>query len=95
MAQENRRINIFPFTMSFFKNISDFEEYIREELPEDLTVMHTQLRKPDIMVFAYQGDHSLWGYAEIEGWEYPSEVVAEEKECRRVEFKRVYKIKPC
>ena len=76
MGQENKRINIFPFTMSFFKDAGYFENYIRETLPDILTVEHTQLRKPDLMVFAYQGDHSLWGYAEIEGWKDPSETEA-------------------
>ena len=96
MGQENKRIHIFPFTTSFFINASYFENYIRETLPNILTVEHTQLRKPDLMVFAYQGDHSLWGYAEIEGWKDPSEAEAAVGiEWGGRKFRRLYKIKPC
>jgi len=96
LAQENRRINIFPFTSSFFKDAIYFERYIRETLPKNFTVEHTQLRKPDIMVFAYQGDHSFWGFAEVEGWTDPApEEVAEGREWGGTIFRRVYKIKPC
>ena len=97
MVQENKRINIFPFTTSFFEDIGfRFENYIRETVPEFLTVEHTQLRKPDIMVFAYQGDQSLWGYAEIESWEDSSPELAKEGiEWGGAKFRRVYKVKPC
>lgn len=96
LSQENKIINIFPFTKRFFKNVSYFESYIRETVPESLIVEHTHLRKPNIIVFAYQGDHCLWGYAEVEGWEDPSPQVAEEGvEWGGARFRRVYKIKPC
>jgi len=95
-GQEKKRINIFPFTTSFFENVSDFEHYVREILPDILTVEHTQVRKPDLMVFAYQGDHSLWGYAEIEGWKDPNETEAAVGiEWGGGKFRRLYKIKPC
>jgi len=69
---------------------------ILETLPDILTVEHTQLRKPDLMVFAYQGDHSLWGYAEIESWKDPSETEAAVGiEWGEGKFRRLYKIKPC
>lgn len=96
LGQKNKRINIFPFSTSFFKNASDFEYYIREILPDILTVEHTQLRKPDLMVFAYQGERSLWGYAEIEGWEVPREGQATVGiEWGGGKFRRLYEIKPC
>ena len=97
MVHENRRINIFPFTMSFFKNVSDFEYYFREVLPDILTIEHTQLRKPHLIVFAYQGDHSLWGYAEIGGWKASSSKAEADVgiEWGGSKFRRLYKIKPC
>lgn len=96
MSQETKRINIFPFTTSFFKNTSDFEYYFRDWLLDNLTVEHTQLRKPDFMVFAYQGDHSLWGYAEIESWKDPHEHEADDGiEWGGGKFRRLYKVKPC
>lgn len=96
MGHEDSRINIFPFTTSFFKNASDFEYYLREVLPDILTVEHTQLRKPNSMVFAYQGDHSLWGYAEIEDWKDADEAEADVGiEWGGSTFRRLYKIKAC
>lgn len=96
LGEENKKINIFPFTTSFFKNASYFENYIRETLPDILTVEHTQVRKPDFMVFAYQGDYSLWGYAEIESWKDPGEAEAAVGiEWGGGKFRRLYKIKPC
>jgi hypothetical protein len=96
MAQVKKRINIFPFTTSFFENINIFKDYIREILPKLLIVEHTQLRKPDIILFAYQGDHCLWGYAEIESWQQPPPHWAEEGiEWGGAKFRRVYKVKPC
>jgi hypothetical protein len=68
MMDGNGRINIFPFTVSYFEKTSAFEYYIRQILPDILTIEHTMLRKPHTIIFAYQGDHSLWGYAEIENW---------------------------
>ena len=48
------------------------------------------------MVFAYQGDHSLWGYVEIEGWRNPNEKEADiGMEWGGAKFRRLYKIKQC
>jgi len=97
MVHENKGINIFPFATSFFKNAGDFEYYIREVLPDILTVEHAQLRKPQFIAFAYQGDHSLWGYAEIESWRSPhdeAEAVVG-MEWGGSKFRRLYKIKRC
>lgn len=97
MINENVRINIFPFTVNYFKNTNYFEHYLRETLPDILTIEHTQLRKPNIIIFAYQGDKNLWGYAEIENWESPpSEKQAEVGvEWGGSKFRRLYKIKRC
>jgi hypothetical protein len=97
MASENRGINIFPFNTTFFENASYFGHYIREVLPDILDIEHTVFRTPRIIVFAYQGDQSLWGYAEIESWESPrSETEADVGiEWGGSKFRRLYKIKSC
>jgi hypothetical protein len=97
MMSEDVRISIFPFTVSYFENTNYFEHYLRETLPDILTIEHTQLRKPNIIIFAYQGDKNLWGYAEIENWESPpSEAEAEVGvEWGGSKFRRLYKIKHC
>jgi len=69
MYREYEKINIFPFTTKFFHNSPSFDLYMKETLPEDLIIAHSYLRKPEVIVFAYQGDKSLWGYVEIKGWE--------------------------
>ena len=97
MSEDNERITIFPFTTRYFEDVKKFEYYIREVLPDILTIEHTQLRKPHIIIFAYQGDHCLWGYAEIESWKSPSTEAEADvgREWGGSRFRRLYKIKPC
>ena len=95
-TRKNNEINIFPFSKNFFKDTNNFKRFLGVELPESLKVEHTQLRKPNLMIFAYQGDHSLWGYAEIEGWRNPDgREVMEGSEWAGKNWRRVYLIKPC
>lgn len=62
-----------------------------------MIVAHSYLRTPEVIVFAYQGDRCLWGYAEVEGWKAPPDDnwIISGEEWGGAKWRRLYMVRPC